>query len=483
MKKNLLMLLISLLTVSAFSACSEDENTDTSNEGDAPTLSVSQTDIPAASTAGSYAVAVASNGAWTAAVDAAAAEWCSVTPTSGSGNDTVTVTVTANSALQERTATITFALDTLSRTVTLTQAAFVPVLSVDKATINAADVVGNYAVVVTSNVAWTAAVDATAAEWCTVTPTSGSGNGTVTVAVTANAASNQRAATITFTAGALSRTVTLTQAAFVPVLSVDKATINAADVDSSYAVAVTSNVAWTAAVDAAAAEWCTVTPTSGSGNDTVTVAVTANAASNHRTATITFTAGALSPTVTLTQQEKAIPAPPHAASAKQWTIQNADGSVRQTWSDHINIPGCNKEDFSSGEHPFTSPRADCRNNPNGYFLYSGAYVAQNAATLCPEGWRIPTKDDFDKVIAICNISAYGFMYNTADGGFGGTLGGYCDHTGKLDGLSPSKSGSYWSVTDDDDSGISAYYLSFSEGGSKNLEAHYKIMGFGVRCVR
>ncbi|MDR1342161.1 MAG: hypothetical protein LBK18_02770 [Prevotellaceae bacterium] len=451
-----------------------------------PTLSVDKTDIAADNAAGSYAVAVTANVAWTAAVDDDAATWCTLSPTSASGNDTVAVSVAASTDLAPRTATITFTADTMIRSVTLTQAAFVPTLSVDKTAIAAANAAGSYAVTVTANVAWTAAVDDAAAIWCTIAfPTSPFSN-TVMVEVAASTDLAPRTATITFTAGELSRSVTLTQEAFVPALSVDKTAIAAAGIAGSYAVVVTANVAWTATVDdAAATAWCTVAPPSGNDNDTVTVEVTANDTEEPRVATITFTAADVpSRSVTLTQEAEVIAAPTHAASPTQWTITSADGTVRQTWSDHINIPACNKTSFSGGTA--AAPQADCRNNPDGgYFLYSGVYVQENAATLCPNGWRVPTKDDFDKVIDMHGYKPTGFLSSTADGNWGGRLGGYSNSIGTIGSLPGTAypGGYYWSAEEDDDSGISAYFLGFNGSSHANIEAQYKAMGYGVRCVR
>jgi hypothetical protein len=92
-----------------------------------------------------------------------------------------------------------------------------PTLEVDNTTIDAAGTVGSYPIAVTSNTAWTAAVN-TAATWCTVSPASGTNNGTVTVNVAENPTVNARAATVTVAAGALTRTVAVTQEALLTTL-------------------------------------------------------------------------------------------------------------------------------------------------------------------------------------------------------------------------------------------------------------------------
>jgi hypothetical protein len=87
-----------------------------------------------------------------------------------------------------------------------------PALSVSPSSILATVAASSYDIAVTSNTAWTAAVDASA-EWCTVSPANGTDNGSVTVDVTTNVAAETRVATVTFTAGALTQQVSVTQEA------------------------------------------------------------------------------------------------------------------------------------------------------------------------------------------------------------------------------------------------------------------------------
>lgn len=87
-----------------------------------------------------------------------------------------------------------------------------------------------------------------------------------------------------------------------PTLTVD-AELLAGYADKTYEVAVVSNSAWTVAVDAAAATWCSVTPASGTGNGIVEVTTLTNPSGTNesRAATITFTAGSLAKTTAVKQ--------------------------------------------------------------------------------------------------------------------------------------------------------------------------------------
>jgi formylglycine-generating enzyme required for sulfatase activity len=85
------------------------------------------------------------------------------------------------------------------------------VLSIDQSGIAATAFAGSYQLQVTATQAWNAEVN-TGAAWCTVSPDGYAGSHAVTVSVTANPSINEvRTATITFTSGTVTRTVTVTQ--------------------------------------------------------------------------------------------------------------------------------------------------------------------------------------------------------------------------------------------------------------------------------
>jgi hypothetical protein len=174
----------------------------------AATLSVDKWEIPASVAAGSYTIAVTSNAAWTATVNSGAT-WCSVAAASGTGNGTLTVNVAANPTTAPRAATVTITAGTATGKVTVTQEALT--LSVNKTGIPANATANSYTFTVTSNSTWMASVNS-GATWCTVSPASATGNGTVTVTAAENTAETARTATVTVTAGTLSKNVTVSQA-------------------------------------------------------------------------------------------------------------------------------------------------------------------------------------------------------------------------------------------------------------------------------
>ncbi|MDR3236333.1 MAG: BACON domain-containing protein [Prevotellaceae bacterium] len=177
-------------------------------------------------------------------------------------------------------------------------------LSVDKTTIDAAKERGTYTVAVTATVPWTAA---SSAEWCTVSPDSGDGDGTLSITVATNTDTARTAILTVAASGVEAKTVTVTQAAkdSMPILEVSAPGIAAAADANTYTVSITSNSSWAVA---SSEGWCTVSPASGVGDATLTVAVTAYTDSLARKAILTITAsGVEAKTVTVTQAAKSIP--------------------------------------------------------------------------------------------------------------------------------------------------------------------------------
>jgi hypothetical protein len=288
-----------------------------------------------------------------------------------------------------------------------------------------------------------------------VSPATGSGNGTIIVNVPANPIVAQRAATVTLSAGTLTRTVSVTQAEGDVILSVDKTTINATSTTGSYTIAVTSNTSWSASRNTM---WYSLSNASATGNGTVTVGVTENPTVALRAATITFNAGTFTRTVTVTQAPNT---PLYAASTQTWVMGD------QIWSDAIQIPECNKASFyESNDTP------QCRSYTEGktWYYYNWAYVDQYAATLCPSPWRVPTKSDFESLKTNPTVS---LLFN--DWGTGG----------EVVASGPSFVlifAGYWSSVSKSD--ISAYLLRVDPTiyQEVNYWGSAKYMALQVRCV-
>ena len=143
------------------------------------------------------------------------------------------------------------------------------------------------------------------------------------------------------------------------------------------------------------------------------------------------------------------------------------------------------------------PEGDSRNCKRLGRLYSWA----EARSVCPDGWRLPTKEDFEALVAATSENAAqsssqsraGLALKSSDGwfkkgngsdalGFRALPAGYRGADGKFDGI-----GGYayfWSVTEDSENRESnAFYLflSFSSDAA-SINAFAKEDYRSVRCV-
>ena len=146
----------------------------------------------------------------------------------------------------------------------------------------------------TNGTYWRATSDQTS--WCRVSPSSGTSSGTLTIrTVSDNTEYEPRTATVTIRAQANgddgqlyeTRTVTVIQEA-ATFLYISAENIETEAEASVHHVEISSNTVWTASSDAA---WCTVTPSSGQQDGTLTLSLSRNDTDDVRTATVTVTAG------------------------------------------------------------------------------------------------------------------------------------------------------------------------------------------------
>lgn len=260
--------------------------------GAAPTLAVSPPNQDVTASTGTTTFTVTSNASWTVTSDAT---WC-VPTASGTGNGTIDANYSENTSTSTRLATLTVAVTGLSpQTVTVTQSAGAPTLSVAPSNQNVSAIAGSTIFNVTSNSYWNVVSDAS---WCTPT-SSGSGNGIITASYTENTGTGSRVATLTVTvSGASPVLVTVTQTGTSPTLSVHPSNQDVTSASGTTNFTVTSNSSWIVSSDAS---WCTVTP-SGSGNGTIVANYTANPNYTQRIANILVTVAGISPVpVTVTQ--------------------------------------------------------------------------------------------------------------------------------------------------------------------------------------
>jgi len=208
MKKILKIKAVSaiLLTLAGgLASCNEKEPAPES-----PFLIVDETPIAATAKAGTYQIAISSNGEWTAIVeDAENHEWCELTIS----GDTIVVNVAENPLFTTRSTTVKITLGSLAKSVVINQKATEkpePFLIVDETPIIATAEADTYHIVVSSNGEWTAVVEnAENHEWCRLTI-----NGdTIVVHVAENPLFTTRSATVKITLENLSKSVMVNQEA------------------------------------------------------------------------------------------------------------------------------------------------------------------------------------------------------------------------------------------------------------------------------
>ena len=261
-------------------------------------LSVSPAELTFTANTESKSLDVTSNTAWTAA---SGASWAKLNKTNGSGNAQIAVTAEENTAITQRSATITIktADGKASATVKVTQSAANVIFSVDKNEHSVAAAGGDFTVKVTRNIGYKINSQP---EWVKQTGKVPSGNtDTYTFTAEANTSTEAREGVIVFcNDNNECIQVTVKQAGAKASLSVSPAELTFTAKPESKSFSVSSNTDWSVA---SSADWVKIGTTSGSGNAHVTASAEENTATTQRTATITLktTDGKATATIKVTQ--------------------------------------------------------------------------------------------------------------------------------------------------------------------------------------
>ena len=247
------------------------------------TLSVSPAELTFTANTESKSLDVTSNTAWTAA---SGASWAKLNKTNGSGNAQIAVTAEENTAITQRSATITIktADGKATATVKVTQSAANVIFSVDKNEHSVAAAGESFSVKVTHNIGYKIN---SMPDWVKQTGKVPSGNtDTYTFKAEANTSTVAREGVIVFCNDNNECVpVTVKQAGANATLSVSPASMTFTAKSESKTFTVTSNTDWTMTSDAA---WVKLSATDGSGNAQVTVTAEENTATKQRIATITL---------------------------------------------------------------------------------------------------------------------------------------------------------------------------------------------------
>jgi hypothetical protein len=241
--------------------------------------------------AGQTTFAVHSNITWTVSESVA---WLSVDPMNGNGNCTLKVDYEKNATTSQRVGKITVSGGGITREVTVTQIGAEAYLTVEPAKQDVEYSAGQATFELKSNTAWTATEDE---DWLKITPAAGNGDATLTVDYDENSDTNCRTALIVVSGAGIEVKITLKQEA-APMLTITPPSCSLGFEACDTALVIISNTEWTIEVSE---NWIIVTPTSGSGDDTVQVHFEENIDLNPRTAILTISGGGLSVEVEFTQ--------------------------------------------------------------------------------------------------------------------------------------------------------------------------------------
>lgn len=262
---------------------------------------------------GEQTMTVTATAAWTIS-KSAESDWLTIKPESGNaGTAQVTLTVAENTTTGLRTTTLTVKSGELTKSINVSQSAANPDISIDASSMEFASSSGSKSIKITSNTSWMVSCDQA---WCSVSPTSGSNDGSVTVKVGENTSTAERTATITVKSEAGDQTVKVTQSGVAATLTLDTSSLEFTSGSGSKMFRINSNTSWAISSDK---NWCSVSPTSGSNDGSVTISVEENTSTSERTATITVESATITRTLSVVQSE-ATPITPPASQDRTFTV-------------------------------------------------------------------------------------------------------------------------------------------------------------------
>jgi endoglucanase len=184
-----------------------------------------------------------------------------------------------------------------------------------------------------SNLDWTAV---SSDAWCTVTPASGvPGTFQLNVSAEANPAAATREASLTITAGSLSKTVIISQG-LTNSLTVSPGSFDLSADATEISLQVSAGLPVTAE---SSVDWMSLKSNSADGM-TFVFSVGANTGSLSRTGTLTFNSGTLSKVVTITQESQSTSIPDDATGMSSSALQLA-ANMHMGWNlgNTLEVPG------------------------------------------------------------------------------------------------------------------------------------------------
>lgn len=230
------------------------------------------------------------------------AGWLTVSPSSGTGGNTITIEASANNTKSKRSTMLTVTGSGRTIRINVEQGVSTGPVSVDLSWIDVTVPLElspdgekkQLAVSTASDATWTISKGANS-DWLMVTPNSGKGSSFVTIEAQANTTGAERRTTLSIEQGGRTAQVNVVQKASSGPVTIDVDWIGVTmplELDSEgetkvFSVNTSANGHWTIKKDTGA-EWLSVTPMSGVGSSVITVEATLNDTESKRSTTLTI---------------------------------------------------------------------------------------------------------------------------------------------------------------------------------------------------
>lgn len=163
---------------------------------------------------------------------------------------------------------------------------------------------------------------------------------------------------------------------------------------------------------------------------------------------------------------------PSFTDARDGKVYRTINVGNQTWmADNLNYV------TTEGSWCYNDNNVECSQNGRLYKWIT-------ALNACPEGWRLPTKDDYEKLIRNLEqneLNAHQALMPGGSTGFNAFYGGWRQKDGTYENIRDI--GCYWASTPVDEKEAWNLYLSARFETAYLYYAYNREMGFSVRCIK
>lgn len=287
-------LLAVIATLFALIGCEEKEKEE-------PFVSASPSSLTFSVGGETQTIKISSNQTWTVSADEA---WLSVSPSSGSGDMSVTVTAQENTSFDGRSAKINVSATGAASSVSATQVGVSRVLNVIDGIVTVPEAGGSYQIGIEYNVDYTVSSDV---DWIKFVGTKAVSSGKLEFEVSANKTIEKRVGKVTISdksGKATAQTITFTQDPFVGILELSGSTVEVPEEGGTYTLDIEYNVDYKVTVEESAADWIKFIESKATSTGKLEFFVEANNKAETRSGKVTISdpsGAAKAQTITFTQ--------------------------------------------------------------------------------------------------------------------------------------------------------------------------------------